>query len=85
MSSMTYRTMEITFADGRKLCFKFPVQATDTTMAQRIEEALKLPSLSISADGKLYVIPTSAIQTVVIAPTPKKLPRNVIRAGSLMS
>ena len=77
------RWIEITFAGGRTLKFKFPVQATDENAAQRIEEALKLPTLSISADDKLYVIPTSAIQTIVVSPGPKKLPRTVIRGATL--
>jgi hypothetical protein len=83
MSMMDYRSMEITFAGGRKLKFKFPVQATDETRAQRLEEVLKLPSITISADDKLYIIPTSAIETITVSPAPKKLPRTVIRGGKL--
>lgn len=80
---MATRWMEIAFAGGRTLKFKFPVQATDESAAQRIEEALKLPTLTISADDKLYVIPTSAIQTITISPAPKKLPRTVVRGATL--
>jgi hypothetical protein len=83
MSIMNYRGMEITFAEGKKLRFKFPIQATEENMAQRMEEALKQPSLSISADGTLYIIPTSAIKTITVTPTPKKLARTVIRGASL--
>jgi hypothetical protein len=85
MSTMNYRWMEITFAEGRKLKFKFPVQATDETVIQRIEEVLKLPSVTISADEKLYVIPTNAIQMITVSPAPKKLPRTVIRGATLES
>ena len=80
---MATRGMEIAFAGGQTLKFKFPVQATDETAAQRIEEALELPALKISAGDKLYVIPTSAIQTITISPAPKKLPRTVIRGATL--
>jgi hypothetical protein len=83
MSMMNTNWMEITFSGGRKLKFKFPVQATDETRAQRLEEALKLPTVTISADDKLYVIPTSAIETITISPAPKKLPRTVIRGATL--
>lgn len=77
------RWMEIALTSGRTLKFKFPVQAKDETAAQRIEEALKLPTLTISADDKLYVIPTSAIQTITVSPAPKKLPLTVIRGATL--
>jgi hypothetical protein len=53
MSMMQERWMEIVFSGGRMLKFKFPVQATDATRAQRIDEALKRPTLAISADDKL--------------------------------
>jgi hypothetical protein len=56
MSMMKIRWMEITLTGGKRLKFKFPVQATEENAAQRMEEALKLPTVSISADGKLYVI-----------------------------
>lgn len=80
---MNIRWMEITLTGGRTLKFKFPVQATDENAAQRIEEALKLPTVTIAAGEKLYVIPTSSIQTIVISPAPKKLPRSVIRGATL--
>ena len=41
-----------------------------TNAPERIEELLKLPSVSISAEGKLYVIPTASIQTIVVSPAP---------------
>jgi hypothetical protein len=82
MSMMKERTIEIVFAGGRTLKFKFPVQATDEAAAERIEEALKRPTLAISADDKFYVIPTTAIETITISPSPKKLPRTVIRAAT---
>lgn len=78
---MKTRSMEITFIGGGMLKFEFPVQANDDTAAQRIEEFLSLPSISISADDTLYVIPTANIQTITITPAPKRLPRTVIRAA----
>ena len=81
MSMMKERWMEIAFRGGRKVRFQFPIQATDESMAARIEEALKLPSVSISAKKVLYVIPTSAIEMISVAPAPRKLPRTVIRGA----
>ena len=83
MGMIKERWMEIAFAGGRTLKFRFPVQASDETAAQRIEEALKLPTVTICADDKLYAIPTSAIETITISPSPKKLPRSVIRGATL--
>jgi hypothetical protein len=83
MSMMKTREMEIALTGERTLKFKFPVQATDETAPQRIEEALKLPTLAISAGDKLYVIPTASIQLITISPAPKKLPRTVIRGATL--
>ena len=83
MSAMNYRKMEITFSGGRKMKFKFPVQLSGESRAQVFEEMLKLPSISITAGDKLYVIPTSAIETITVSPPPKKLPRTVIRAATL--
>jgi len=84
MSMLDYRRLEITFAGGRKLKFKFPLQAKDETRAQRLEEALKLPTLTISAEDKLYIIPTSAIEMIAVSPAPKALPRTVIRGAKLV-
>jgi len=83
MSMMNERRMEIAFAGGRTLRFKFPVQATEETAAQRIEEALKLPNITISTGEELYIIPTAAIQSIVVTPAPKKLPKSVIRGAKL--
>lgn len=82
MGMMKSRWMTITLCDGRKLKFKFPIQATDETVVQRLEEALKLPSVTISADETLYVFPTSAIQMITVTPAPTKLPPTVIRAAT---
>ncbi len=85
MGMIPERWMEITFSEGRKLRFKFPIQATDETAAQRIEDALKLPAVTISTGDQLFVIPTAAIQSIVVTPAPKKLPRSVIRGAKLVS
>jgi hypothetical protein len=85
MAMISERWMEITFSEGRKLRFKFPVQATEETAAQRMEEVLKLPTVTISTGEQLFVIPTAAIQSIVITPAPRKLPRSVIRAAKLVS
>ena len=82
---MQMRRMEITLTSGRTLKFKFPVQATEASAAQRIEEVLKLPTISIATDDTLYVIPTTSIQTITISPAPAKLPRNVVRGATLSS
>jgi hypothetical protein len=81
MSMMKERRMEITFRSGHKVRFQFPIQATDATMAARTEEVLKLPSVSISAENVLYVIPTSAIEMITVSPAPRKLPRTIIRGA----
>ena len=85
MSMMNERWIEISLLDGRKLRFRFPVQATPETAAQRMEEALKLPTITISTGEQLYIIPTSAIQTIVVEPAPRKLPPTVIRGAKLAS
>jgi hypothetical protein len=84
MSMMDERFMEITFTGGRKMKFKFPVQATDETVVQRIEEFLKQPSVTLSAEGVLYFIPTSSIEFITVTPAPKKILRTVIRAAKLI-
>ena len=81
MSMMKERWIEIAFRGGRKVRFQFPIQATDETMAARIEEMLKLPSVSVSAEKVLYVIPTSAIEMITVSPAPRKLPRTIIRGA----
>ena len=43
MSMMDESFMEITFTGGRRMNFKFPVQAADETVVQRIEEFIKQP------------------------------------------
>lgn len=85
MSMMNERQMEITFTSGKTMNFKFPVQATDENVVERIEEVMKLSSVSLSAGGILYVIPTSAIQMITVTPAPKKLPKTVLRAAKLLS
>jgi hypothetical protein len=84
MSMMKERWMEIAFRGGRKVRFQFPIQATDESMAARIEEVLKLPSVSISAEKVLYVMPTSAIEMITVSPAPRKLPSTVIRSARLL-
>jgi hypothetical protein len=83
MSLMGTRWMEIAFAKGWTLKFRFAVQATGETVVQLLEEALKLPTLTIRADDKPYVIQASAINTITVSPAPKKLPRTVIRGATL--
>jgi hypothetical protein len=84
MSMMQERWMEIAFRGGRKVRFQFPTQATDESMAARLEEVLKLPSISVSAEEVLYVMPTSAIEMITVSPAPRKLPGTVIRSARLL-
>ena len=76
--------MSILYGQGQELCFEFPIQVTESEMSHRIEEALKLPNLSISTGEALYVIPTHAIMTVIVKPAPKRLPPTVIRGARLL-
>ena len=82
---MPTRWLEITLRDAKRLRFQFPVQLNEQNMARGLEEALKLPTLTIKAGDILYVIPTSAIQLITVSPAPKKLPRSVIRGAKLIS
>lgn len=82
MSMIKTRWMTITFADGQKLKFKFPVQVKDENVAERLAEVLKQPSLSVSSGDTLYVIPTTAIRCITVTPAPTKLPHTVIRAAT---
>lgn len=82
MGMMNRRSIVIELIGGRTLEFTFPIQAREENASERIEEALNLPTLSISAEDILYVIPTASIQCLTIKPAPKKLPRTVIRAAS---
>jgi len=84
MSMMAERWMEITFTSGKRMRFKFPVQATDASVVERTEEILLQPSITVNAEGVLYVLPTSAIEMITVTPAPKKLPRTVIRAAKLV-
>ncbi len=70
MSMMKSRWMVITHADGQKLKFKFPVQAGDETVVQRIEEVLKQSSVAISAgEGEtLFVIPDGGDSELIRSP-----------------
>ena len=81
MSMMKERRMEIVFRGGRNVRFYFPIQTTDESMAARIEEVLKLPTVCVSAGDVFYVMPTSAIEMISISPAPRKLPRTVIRGA----
>jgi hypothetical protein len=81
---MHERWMEITFKAGRKMRFQFPEQATDESMMDYISEVLKLPTVTVSADGVLYVMPTTSIEMVTVSPAPKKLPPTVIRGAKLI-
>jgi hypothetical protein len=79
-----FRRVTIIYGKGMELCFEFPIQVTEDEMSHRIEEVLKLPNVSISTGEALYVIPTHAILTVVVKPSPKRLPPTVIRGARLM-
>jgi len=79
-----FRRMSIIYGTGMELCFEFPIQTTDSEMSHRIEEALKMPSVSISTGEALYVIPTHSILTVIVKPAPKRLPPTVIRGARLL-
>jgi hypothetical protein len=67
-----------------ELCFEFPIQVTENEMSHRVEETLKMPSISISTGEALYVIPTHSIVTVIVKPSPKRLPPTVIRGARLL-
>jgi len=84
MTDIKFRRMSIIYGQGMELCFEFPIQVTDGEMSHRIEEALKMPSVSISTGEALYVIPTHAILTVIVKPAPKRLPPTVIRGAKLL-
>jgi hypothetical protein len=83
-SDLKFRRVTIIYGKGMELCFEFPIQVTEDEMSHRIEEVLKLPNVSISTGEALYVIPTHAILTVVVKPSPKRLPPTVIRGARLL-
>jgi len=53
MTDIKFRRMSIIYGQGMELCFEFPIQVTDGEMSHRIEEALKMPSVSISTGGAI--------------------------------
>lgn len=79
-----FRRVSVIFGSGMELCFEFPIQVTESEMSHRIEDALKMPNISISTGDALYVIPTHSILTVVVKPSPKRLPPTVIRGARLL-
>ena len=76
--------MSIIYGTGMELCFEFPIQITESEMSHRIEDALKMPSISISTGEALYVIPTHSILTIIVKPAPKRLPPTVIRGARFL-
>jgi hypothetical protein len=83
-TDIKFRRVSIIYGKGMELCFEFPIQVTESEMSHRIEEVLKLPTVSISTGDALYVIPTHAILTVIVKPAPKRLPPTVIRGARLL-
>ncbi len=84
MTTPNVRALSVYFNDGSSLKFAFPVQADETNMAARIEEARAQNSLVIEAQGKLVWIPITSIHHMEVTPAPEKLPQSVIRGAKLI-
>ena len=82
MSSGNKRYLNINFAGGESLRFTYdPVRPDEvTSIGQAIQEMSQTNNLIFHVEGKLVLIPMNNVQSIEISPSPKNLPRSIIKA-----
>jgi len=82
---MSDRRMTIHFVDGTRLSLMFPQQTSDSSsIASRIQDALKGQYLMVEVDGSLMLFPFTNIKYVQTHPAPSPVPANVIQGAKLV-
>ena len=85
MSSEDKRFCKIDFIDGESMRFTFePVHADETSsMGQAIREMSQNNNLIFQIEGKLVIIPMNNVRSIEVSPSPRNLPRSIIKARYL--
>ncbi len=77
------RWLRIEYLDGTSETFSFPKQAMDDyEQMQRLREALTADRIVLESEGMLHIIPLTAVKWIDFAPSPEKLPDQVIKGAS---
>ena len=82
MNSENKRYLSINFVGGESLRFTYePVRPDEvTSIGQAIQEMSQTNNLIFHVEGKLVLIPMNNVQSIEISPSPKNLPRSIIKA-----
>ena len=78
------RLVTIYFMDGSEMSLAFPDQGGNPLLlAKRVQQAMESNHVGIEVDGKLTVIPKTAIKYLQMASMPEEVPETVIRGARL--
>jgi len=85
MNSGKKRYCKINFVGGESLQFTYePVRPDESTsIGQAIQEMSQSNNLIFYVEGKLVIVPMNNVQSIEISPSPKNLPRSIIKAKYL--
>ena len=85
MSSENKRFCTINFVDGESMRFIYEPARLDepSSIGQAIQEMSKTNNLIFQIEGKLVIIPMNNVRSIEVSPSPKNLPRSIIKAQYL--
>lgn len=73
------------FMDGSEMSLAFPDQGGNPLLlAKRVQQAMDSNHVAVEIDGKLTVIPKTAIKYLQLQSMPDEVPETVIRGARLL-
>ena len=72
-------TLIVTYSDGSRERFRFPVETDKFKVSALIEKLLSSAVLSLQLKGRLLIIPAANIRSVELFPAPEILPEIVLQ------
>ena len=73
------------FMDGSEMSLAFPQQGGNPLLlAKRVQQAMDSNHVAVEIDGKLTVIPKTAIKYLQLQSMPDEVPETVIRGARLL-
>ena len=78
------RFLTIHYLGGETETFTFAKQAGDQyDQMNKLHNAMKVDRIVIEAEGRLHIIPLSAIKRLEFSPLPEQLPDGIIKGAML--
>ena len=85
MAKLSKANLVLRYIDGDVNRFAFERDEEDSTVINRLEDALKHNMIILELEDQMMIIPLDHIKSIEVHPKPKRLPKITVRNVKLLS